>query len=79
MMGTMVAVANQKGGVGKTTITIHLAIEAARRGRRVMVIDADPQGNATSWLLDGDNEDVGLFNLFVVGKPLLQCVRGVSR
>jgi chromosome partitioning protein len=79
MMSTMVAVANQKGGVGKTTITIHLAIEAARRGRRVMVIDADPQGNATSWLLDGDNEDAGLFNLFVVGKPLLQCVRGVSR
>ena len=78
-MGVMVAVANQKGGVGKTTLTIHLAIEAARRGRRVMVIDADPQGNATSWLLDGDNEDPGLFNLFVVGKPMLQCVRGVSR
>ena len=79
MMGTMVAVANQKGGVGKTTITIHLAIEVARRGRRVMVIDADPQGNATSWLLDGDTSDPGLFNLFVVSKPLLQCVRGVSR
>ena len=78
-MGTMVAVANQKGGVGKTTITIHLAIETARRGRRVMVIDADPQGNATSWLLDGDNSDPGLFNLFVVNKPLLQCMRGVSR
>ena len=78
-MGTMVAVANQKGGVGKTTITIHLAIEVARRGRRVMVIDADPQGNATSWLLDGDTSDPGLFNLFVVSKPLLQCVRGVSR
>ena len=78
-MGTMVAVANQKGGVGKTTLTIHLAIEMARRGRRVMVIDADPQGNATSWLLDGDNEDAGLFNLFVVGKPMLQCVRVVSR
>lgn len=78
-MGVMVAVANQKGGVGKTTLTIHLAIEAARRGRRVMVIDADPQGNATSWLLDGDNSDAGLFNLFVVGKALMQCVRGVSR
>ncbi len=78
-MGTIIAVANQKGGVGKTTLTIHLAIEAARRGRRVMVIDADPQGNATSWLLDGDTEDPGLFKMFVVGEPLLRCVRGVSR
>jgi chromosome partitioning protein len=79
MMGTIVAVANQKGGVGKTTITIHLAIEMARRGRRMLVVDADPQGNATSWLLDGDNSEAGLFNLFVVGQPLLQCVRSVSR
>jgi len=44
----VVAVANQKGGVGKTTVTLGVADAAARRGRRVLVIDLDPQANATS-------------------------------
>ena len=64
-----IAVANQKGGVGKTTLTIHLAVYLARHGRRVAVVDADPQGNASSWLLDGDTTQAGMFNLLVVGTP----------
>lgn len=65
----IIAIANQKGGVGKTTLTAHLAVYLARRGRQVAVVDADPQGNITSWLLDGDTTQDGMFQLLVVGRP----------
>ncbi|MBV1825316.1 AAA family ATPase [Gluconacetobacter entanii] len=45
----IVAFLNQKGGVGKTTLALHLAGQWAREGRRVTVIDADPQGSALDW------------------------------
>ncbi|HEX8421456.1 MAG TPA: ParA family partition ATPase [Sphingomonas sp.] len=45
----IVALLNQKGGVGKTTLALHLAGEWARRGARVTLVDADPQGSALDW------------------------------
>lgn len=60
----IVALLNQKGGVGKTTLALHLAGQWAREGRRVTVIDADPQGSALDWSAQRARE--GLPRLFGV-------------
>ena len=51
MPGKIISVVNNKGGVGKTTVTVNLAHALTRRGQRVLVVDMDSQCNATSFLL----------------------------
>jgi chromosome partitioning protein len=76
----VVAFANQKGGVGKTTTAVNAAVSLAQRGYRVLLIDADPQGNATSSLgIDKLAGGPSIYDVLVDGMPLADAIQTTDR
>jgi chromosome partitioning protein len=74
-----IAVINQKGGVGKTTTAVNLAAALARCGRRVCVIDLDPQAHATTHLgVEPDGKAPSMYDVLIDGRPLAQIRRQVE-
>jgi chromosome partitioning protein len=69
-VGTVVAIVNQKGGVGKSTTAINLAAYLAATGERLLVVDMDPQGNATSGLGVSPDSNGCMYDVLLEGKPL---------
>lgn len=73
-MAKIIAIANQKGGVGKTTTCVNLCAALAMLGKKVLVVDCDPQGNATSGLGADKNHVPGTYEMLISGAYPFSCI-----
>ena len=75
-MGRIIAIANQKGGEGKTTTAVNLSAALAARGKKTLIIDMDPQGNTTTGLgLDKNNLDKTIYEVITDEYSIQECIR----
>ncbi|WLR41881.1 AAA family ATPase [Bacillus carboniphilus] len=78
-MGKIIAVANQKGGVGKTTTSVNLGACLAHIGKKVLLVDIDPQGNATSGIgIEKADVEACVYDLLVEDTPVTEVIRPSS-